>query len=362
MLLIPDWEILGFVVSGHVSCVMVTICLIYFIKNIQKKENTPNTLKYSTIMTFVLSILYGFIIGFFRTNLFFPHINFTPHQWPCKLTVLLSCVFYTGSRLSMYAFFTYKIEFVFQNSDYGVSPVFMHRIRISSCIVTLSLFVLLFTSIQTCGVVTPHLNILLCTVDVSSDLTISNIALMLFFLFDTIISLSCVWIYCYKLHQMSQRMRQLMQYNLNLANAENMMLLAQIQSKLMKAVILVCTCVLSTWFFAVIGSFVWWTVGWFLPLDVLINSLSLCLMYNFPVTSKAYECGCMPCISLCKYYFQANRKTIMVSSPSTSTVSSTPKKQAKHESNMTVEIAISVENIQQKEKHNAVPNEVTFTL
>eukprot|EP01083_Nonionella_stella_P290435 988231_1 len=245
MLIVSDWEIIGFVVSGHLSYVVVTACLIYFIKNIRNREHVPNSLRYVTIFTFILSALYAFMIGYSRTNLIFAHLDLIANHLSCTIPVLLSYLFYAGSKISMYAFFTYQIEFVFRSSIYGVSPRLMYVARLSCGITSILLFILMCFELETQGIRTPHYNLTSCTLATltASHLTISRVSIALFFVFDTIISIACVCLYCYKLHQMSQSITEAIKYDIKLANNQNVMLLDQIQSKLMKSTILVFACV-----------------------------------------------------------------------------------------------------------------------
>ena len=71
-----------------------------------------------------------------------------------------------------------------------------------------------------------------------------------------------------------------------------------IQIQLMKSTILVSTSILSTWVFIFIGNFAWFAIGWFISLDMAINSTTVYLMFGF--SENIYNLLCGPCVRCCK--------------------------------------------------------------
>eukprot|EP01083_Nonionella_stella_P127287 385614_1 len=294
----PDWEIIGFIASGYIGILIITPILLHSM--IKMKNNKfMNEMKYTLMISLTSALIYCITIAFFRTNIIFA-LEFSPSELPCVLTNGIAYTFYIISKLSMYVLFTYRIQLVFGSSLYAVSPKYLKWMRIIILFITaVFLIPIHFTAKQ--EIITPQLNISLCTNDVgfSGDNIgqyIGNVTVVLFLLADFIFSMVLLWLFCSKLSKMSKLYSDVLQMGGD--DDDKKESLQQIESQLIKQTILVCTGIFSTFVFAFIGGFVWWSLGWFIPLDMAINSLCGYLTYKF--ASKTYSILCKPCICCCR--------------------------------------------------------------
>ena len=139
-------------------------------------------------------------------------------------------------------------------------------------------------------VVTPG-GVSLCTGSTTFTADFDNLSIFFFLLLDLVVSVILFYIFCSKLYEMA-RMVQAMD-----ANQVKYKSMRQLERQLVKATILMTVTVLSTWCFMLFGNFVWWTLGWFNPLDVSINSL--CIYFMFSFSKRTYSVCCAPCICCC---------------------------------------------------------------
>ena len=273
-------------------------------------NKATNKMKLWTFICLTCALIFCVLVAFFRSNIVFNQFKFNPDgNYLCTLSVFTSYIFYITSKFAMYILFTYRLEIVFGNSMYAVSDRVLSWFR-GICIALFILCIIPFYLVPKQKVITLKYNISLCTNDVGLDgdtllESLTNYAIIAYIFVDFVVSMVLLYLFCSKLYQMSK-----MYSNVSSAShdgsgtgtgterQEKIDNIKQIESQLIKQTILVSTGVISTFFFAFIGSFVLWTVGWFIPLDMTFNSLSIYLMYKF--ANNAYQLLCKPCILSCK--------------------------------------------------------------
>lgn len=287
-----DWEIIGFFTSAYIGIIINILCLVHLIKSSHRQTKIKPFMKYYSITIIASSLLYCVMVGLFRTNIIFNNFDFNQDGIACHLTFGFTYFFYVIVKFSVYMLFAYRLEVVFLDSPYAISKITLNTIRIIN-----------FLSATVCGVgvciflpkkeiITPQLGISLCTGNVQFEMRYGDLSIVIFVLMDLIISGTLLYLFCYNLYKMSKLVRNVED------KAQRFRALRNIQIQLMKATILVSSAVLSAWIFIFIGNFVWWGLGWFIPIDITINSLTIYLMFGF--NGKVYQKICIICIACCK--------------------------------------------------------------
>lgn len=291
---LSDWEIIGFYVSAYSGCIIIATLLLNFIKNTLNDSSIHNEVKWPTIISLSTAFLYCFCNGFIRTNLLFSDESFSLLQ--CKISFSISYVFYQLSKFAMYILFTYRIQIVFGDSPYRVSSKMLNIMRYFMIFLAAIFCVLLFLVNKT-KLTTPKYKLSLCTEPGGEfEANIGTLGIMFYGLTDFIFSSLLFWLFASKLHKMSKLF-------LREQSSENWKLISRIRSSLIKSTILVLISIISTWIITFVGNFIWAPLQWFTAVDMIINSLSIYLMYGF--AERTYLFCCKPCIK-CFGYCQNN--------------------------------------------------------
>eukprot|EP01083_Nonionella_stella_P165703 551965_1 len=158
----PDWEIIGFIVSGYIGVMIITPLLLHSVITL---KNMRNQMKYTLIISLTSALVFCITIALFRTNVVLSTLDFSSHGFSCILSSGIAYTFYIISKFSMYLLFTYRLQLIFGASIYAVSHQLLKCLRISIIFAT-AVFVApqYFTAKQ--EIITPQFHISLCTNDI----------------------------------------------------------------------------------------------------------------------------------------------------------------------------------------------------
>ena len=286
-----DWVIIGFIVSAIIGIIIIAFCLLHFIKSTHNDTKMKTSMKYPALISFVSSFMYCIIIAVFRTSIIFNELNFNGKSVNCHLGFGFTYFFYIVARFGTYILFTYRLEIVFQNTPFAISNWFSRTIRL--IIIMLSIVYIpglcIFSNKQ--EIITSKYDISLCTLYTEFTPTYGNLSVFGFVVTDVIISGLLLFLYCHKLYKMSKIL-----FNSDDDNMRRRVMM-KLQTEGIKSCILVINAIISTWIIVFVGNFIWYPLGWFIPLDITINSATIYLMFGF--SAEYYRRLCTPFICAC---------------------------------------------------------------
>eukprot|EP01083_Nonionella_stella_P137516 418381_1 len=292
-----DWEIIGFIISAYCGCLVIPLFLCDALRNMLNNKTIRNRMKYPAIISLSAGLLFCILVGFVRSTFLFKTLDFGYHTLTCQMSYGMSYVFYAISKWSMYILFVNRIEIVLGSSDYAMSEKFLNNMRYIMTTVCVIVCITAFLTDKQ-QIITPIFHISLCTLTHSSVFLISLLGLM-----DIALPIWLLWLYLSKLYKLSKRLESGFEHDDN-----KIQMMKQMESQFIKSTILVAVAVLSSLCFLFIGNLVWWSIGWFIPLDSIINALSVYLMYSF--SQPTYLCCCRPCIGCCKIFFGLSQRNV----------------------------------------------------
>lgn len=289
-----DWEISGFITTSYIGIIINVLCLIHIIKSTSTRDYIKSSIKYYSIAILTSTIIWFIITSIFRTNIIF-NFDFHPNSIACQIPfyvsyISLMCI----GRSSMYILFIHRLEILLTGSPHAPSNTLLKSIKV----IIILWFICSSPGIfylQRIQVLTPKYRIELCTINTSFDATYGNINLIIYSVMDVLISFTLLYLYCYNLWKIKRIL--IASESDNDQNLRRFQMIQKLQGQLMKTSILVATAVISTLMFSFIGNFIWWSLGWFFPMDVIIKVIAVYLMFGF--TDNVYRKLCYLCIFCC---------------------------------------------------------------
>eukprot|EP01084_Bolivina_argentea_P112002 199764_1 len=309
--IVSDIEIVGWIVSSYLT--LIAILAIFIHVCMHCKKNEPKI-----IIPAVLSWLgtFGFclMVGFFRTNVLFHSFDFSDeNNLLCVATFGLTWSFYAFMKISMYFLFISRLETVFRHkTTFRTIKCHSWIARVLIVVVGASLGAGNAWLLKRTPATTPH-GIDLCTGLLVPETinTIGTICTIAFTFFDIIINVYLIGIFCWYFYKMIKKIKA----NTN----DRTELTIKLKNAMLQAIVLVTAASTSSLFFLIIGNMVYWPIGWFIPLDSLINGITIYCLFDF--AEKTYSILCCPIISCCSTCFGINATTdaaVMVTNSSQS--------------------------------------------
>lgn len=283
-----DWEILCFIASSCIGIIVSESLFILFL-SVRSLRTMKKQMRNSALSVFASSFAFSVVIFLCRTDVVFP-FDFSI-KWVCSLTFSASWSFYGITKMCTYFHFTHRIQCVLGESAYKVPKRRLSQLRCSILFFGVPTMFCAVSFLDKHEVHTPNQDIRLCTGSTSFSWDIGNVSIMVFLVFDFVISGTLVYLYCSKLKAIIKSVSEMDDEIIKMKTLQNL------RDQMNKSTSMVLIAIVSTWIFFIVGNFFWWSLGWLIPLDVVINCLAIFSSYN--VASKCYRVCCFPCVLCC---------------------------------------------------------------